>query len=89
MTDNAANNSIKSDVLIFTLNLRDGLFPLGQILSTPGVLETFRQEGTNGLEYLRRHVTGDFAMPAYGMTKPPRCPQTSDHSLKRISSRMH
>lgn len=36
------------------------LFPLGQIVSTPGALEALRQEGTNGLEYLRRHVTGDW-----------------------------
>jgi hypothetical protein len=36
------------------------LFALGQTVSTPGALEAFRLEGTSGLEYLRRHVTGDW-----------------------------
>jgi len=29
-------------------------------VSTPGALAACRKEGTNGLEYLRRHVTGDW-----------------------------
>jgi hypothetical protein len=48
------------DTLIFTLKPSDGLFPLGQTVSTRGALEAFRQEGTNGLEYLHRHFTGDW-----------------------------
>jgi len=36
------------------------LFSLGQIVSTPGALETLNAEGTNGLELLRRHVSGDW-----------------------------
>jgi hypothetical protein len=36
------------------------LFPLGQIVSTPGALQALRAEGMNGLELLHRHVTGDW-----------------------------
>jgi hypothetical protein len=36
------------------------LFALGQIVSTPGALDALQEEGTNGLELLRRHVTGDW-----------------------------
>jgi hypothetical protein len=36
------------------------LFALGQIVSTPGALEALNDEGINGLELLRRHVTGDW-----------------------------
>jgi hypothetical protein len=34
------------------------LFPLGQIVSTPGAWDALTAEGTNALEFLRRHVTG-------------------------------
>jgi hypothetical protein len=34
------------------------LFPLGQVVSTPGALDAFSAEGTTGLEFLRRHITG-------------------------------
>jgi hypothetical protein len=37
------------------------LFALGQIVSTPGALEALQVEGINGLELLRRHVTGDWS----------------------------
>ena len=36
------------------------LFSLGQIVSTPGALEALNAEGSNGLELLRRHVSGDW-----------------------------
>ena len=36
------------------------LFPLGRIVSTPGALEALKENGSNGLEYLRRHVAGDW-----------------------------
>jgi hypothetical protein len=35
-------------------------FSPGQIVSTPGALEALNAEGTNGLELLRRHVSGDW-----------------------------
>lgn len=35
-------------------------FKLGQILATPGALEALQRNETDGLEYLRRHVTGDW-----------------------------
>ena len=36
------------------------LFPLGQVLSTPGALEAFTEAGQKPLELLTRHVTGDW-----------------------------
>jgi hypothetical protein len=36
------------------------LFPLGLIVATPGALEAMSQAGTNGFEYLARHVSGDW-----------------------------
>jgi hypothetical protein len=36
------------------------LFSLGQIVSTPGALEALKAEGTNGLELLRRHLSGEW-----------------------------
>jgi hypothetical protein len=36
------------------------LFPLGQIVSTPGAIEALSEEGTNGLQLLHRHATGDW-----------------------------
>jgi hypothetical protein len=36
------------------------LFALGRTVSTPGALKALEQEGSNGLEFLSRHVTGDW-----------------------------
>ena len=36
------------------------LFQLGQILSTPGVLEHLDHHGVNAQPFLERHITGDF-----------------------------
>ena len=36
------------------------LFPLGQVLSTPGALEAFAEAEQYPLELLARHVTGDW-----------------------------
>jgi hypothetical protein len=36
------------------------LFPLGQIVSTPGALEALKAEGSNALLLLGRHVSGDW-----------------------------
>jgi hypothetical protein len=35
-------------------------FSLGHIVATPGVLECFEKTGENPLEFLRRHVKGDW-----------------------------
>lgn len=35
-------------------------FKLGQILATPGALEALHRNHTDGLEFLRRHVSGDW-----------------------------
>lgn len=35
-------------------------FPLGQIVATPGALTAFEQAGQEPMEFLRRHITGDW-----------------------------
>ena len=37
-------------------------FSLGQTVATPGALEAMRRNNTTGLEYLRRHASGDWGM---------------------------
>ena len=37
-------------------------FKLGQIVATPGALEAMQRNNSNGLEYLRRHVSGDWGI---------------------------
>ena len=37
-------------------------FKLGQIVATPGALEAFERNETNGHEYLHRHVSGDWGV---------------------------
>ena len=39
---------------------RKPLFPLGQIVATPGALETLEQAGQTPLEFITRHVRGDW-----------------------------
>ncbi len=36
------------------------LFPLGQIVATPGALAALETAGQDGREFLRRHVCGDW-----------------------------
>ncbi len=36
------------------------LFSPGTILATPGALDAMQEAGTNGFEYLARHVRGDW-----------------------------
>ncbi|NUM55777.1 MAG: hypothetical protein HUU46_19220 [Candidatus Hydrogenedentes bacterium] len=42
------------------------LFHLGQIVATPGALEALARNTTTGLEYLRRHATGDWGLLSAG-----------------------
>ncbi|HOZ48669.1 MAG TPA: hypothetical protein PLO37_15615 [Candidatus Hydrogenedentes bacterium] len=35
-------------------------FDLGQVVATPGALEAFARNGTDGLELLKRHAQGDW-----------------------------
>jgi hypothetical protein len=35
-------------------------FPLGQTLATPGALEALQRNNSTGLEYLKRHASGDW-----------------------------
>lgn len=37
------------------------LFPMGQIVATPGAIEALRESGDFPFEYLTRHVTGDWS----------------------------
>ena len=36
------------------------LFPLGQVVATPGALTALEDAGQNPVEFLHRHVTGDW-----------------------------
>ncbi|VGO18803.1 hypothetical protein [Pontiella sulfatireligans] len=36
------------------------LFPLGQLVATPGALAALEENGTGCTEFLERHVAGDF-----------------------------
>jgi hypothetical protein len=38
------------------------LFPLGQVVATPGALEAMQEAGDNPASYLSRHVTGDWGI---------------------------
>ena len=38
----------------------EALFPLGQIVATPGALEALTRAGQMPDEFLRRHATGDW-----------------------------
>ena len=37
-------------------------FSLGQIVATPGALEALRRNNSIGIEYLRRHASGDWGI---------------------------
>ena len=40
--------------------IKKTLFPLGQVVSTPGAIQALMEEGTGITEFLLRHVTGDW-----------------------------
>ena len=37
-------------------------FTLGQIVATPGAIEALRRNNSSGIEYLRRHASGDWGI---------------------------
>lgn len=41
-------------------NAKQCLFPLGQVVSTPGALAALRKAGQGPLEFLARHASGDW-----------------------------
>jgi hypothetical protein len=44
---------------------KQALFPLGQVVATPGALAALLEAGQHPLEFLVRHVTGDWGeLPA-------------------------
>jgi hypothetical protein len=42
------------------MTIQAPLFPLGQIVATPAVTDHFAKQGLSPLDYLSRHVTGDW-----------------------------
>ena len=40
--------------------MKKPLFPLGQVVSTPGAMEEMARANANGMRLLLRHVTGDW-----------------------------
>ena len=43
------------------MNHHRGLFPLGQVVSTPGALGALEEAGQNPIEFIQRHQTGDWS----------------------------
>ena len=41
---------------------RKPLFPLGQIVATPGALEALEKAGQTPLEFIQKHVRGDWGI---------------------------
>lgn len=37
-------------------------FKVGRIVATPGALESLQRNNADGLDYIRRHVTGDWGI---------------------------
>jgi hypothetical protein len=35
-------------------------FPLGQVVATPGAMEALREANTDAVDFLRRHIRGDW-----------------------------
>jgi hypothetical protein len=52
------------------------LFSLGQIVATPGALEALTRNTTTGMEYLKRHASGDWETLSDGDR------QTNDEALQ-------
>jgi hypothetical protein len=42
------------------IQIKPALFPLGQVVSTPGAIQALMEEGSGITEFLHRHVTGDW-----------------------------
>jgi hypothetical protein len=49
-----------SDQPVTAPNPQKPLFPLGQVVATPGALDALNDAGQGPSEFLRRHVTGDW-----------------------------
>lgn len=63
---------------------KEGLFPLGQIVATPGALDALAESEQNGYEFLSRHVTGD-----WGDLCPEDCEannESLEHGWRLLSS---
>ena len=44
------------------IDVKKPLFDLGQVVATPGALETFQEAGQSPVEFLSRHVRGDWGV---------------------------
>lgn len=56
---------------------KKALFPLGQVVATPGALEALQDAGQEPAMFLRRHVAGDWG------EVPPEDAQENELSVKR------
>lgn len=55
---------------------RKPLFDLGQLVATPGALAALEKRGQSPMEFLSRHVTGDWGDKVWVITKGSRCHTT-------------
>lgn len=56
---------------------KKALFPLGQVVATPGALEALQDASQEAVEFLRRHVVGDWG------EVPPEDAQENELSVKQ------
>jgi hypothetical protein len=59
-TEMWAQNLVDQQWLAHGQPLKPSLFPLGQVVATPGALEALQEAGKNPVEYVRRHAQGDW-----------------------------
>ena len=59
------------------IDIQVPLFPLGQIVATPAVADHFAAQGLSPLDYLSRHVRGDWG------DVPPEDAQANQASIER------
>jgi hypothetical protein len=52
----------KEKIMNTNTNHPAALFPLGQVVATPGALELLDQAAVNAAELLQRHVSGDWGI---------------------------
>jgi hypothetical protein len=60
-------------------------FAVGQIVATPGALETMKAHNIDGLELLRRHVTGCWVTWTGRTSRRMSCPSRRDSVFCRLT----
>jgi hypothetical protein len=51
---------LKGDTVMMSSQERQPLFPLGQVVATPGALEAIEDAGQTPVEFIARHHVGDW-----------------------------